>query len=191
MFGLRLTTDCQPRTKNGHPPQSTTGVASTSCTQVAVAGESTRSRGLPGIRSAIPIASVGIVSATPIQKRRVISRSSSFSGSSAVIVNGSSAMPQIGHDPGASRTISGCIGQVHLVDAVGIRPSTSSERPEPVEERDPGSGNRDPVEAGGKSGLWVPRATRTADFEASVAGSGLTYRAGLASNLALQPFPQK
>ena len=88
--------------------------------QGAVAGETTRSSGLPGIKSPIPIASVGIVRATPIQNRRVISRSSSFSGSSAVIVNGSSAIPQIGHEPGPSRMISGCIGQVHLVDPVGI-----------------------------------------------------------------------
>ena len=30
MFRLRLTMDCQPRTKNGQPPHSTTGVASRS-----------------------------------------------------------------------------------------------------------------------------------------------------------------
>ena len=72
MFRLRFTTDSQPRSKKGHPPQSTTGVASTSCAHVAAAGESTRSIGLPGIKSAIPIASVGIVRATPIQKRRVM-----------------------------------------------------------------------------------------------------------------------
>jgi hypothetical protein len=33
----------------------------------------------------------------------------------ALGVIGSSAMPQIGHAPGASRTIWGCIGQVHFV----------------------------------------------------------------------------
>ena len=27
MFGLRLTTDCRPRTKNGQPAQKTTGAA--------------------------------------------------------------------------------------------------------------------------------------------------------------------
>ena len=31
-----MTSDCQPRTKNGQPHHSTTGVASTSCTQIAV-----------------------------------------------------------------------------------------------------------------------------------------------------------
>src|SRR4029434_6356800 len=105
--------------------------------------------------------------------------------------NGSSAMPQIGQDPGPSRMISGCIGQVHLVAPVGIRPSRSSGRPEPVEGRDPGSGIRDPVEACGKSGLWVPRATTTADSGSCAPGSGLTDRARSVSNLALQPFPQK
>ncbi len=35
MFRLRLTIDCQPRTKNGQPHQSTTGVASTSSIQIA------------------------------------------------------------------------------------------------------------------------------------------------------------
>ena len=33
MFRLRLTTDCQPRTKKGRPAQSTTGVAKSSCSQ--------------------------------------------------------------------------------------------------------------------------------------------------------------
>jgi hypothetical protein len=39
--------------------------------------------------------------------------SSGFAVSAAVIVFSSSAMPQIGHAPGAARTICGCIGQVH------------------------------------------------------------------------------
>jgi hypothetical protein len=41
--------------------------------------------------------------------------------SSPVGVRGSSAMPQIGHAPGASRTISGCIGQVHSAAETGGR----------------------------------------------------------------------
>ena len=36
MFRLRLTSDSQPRRKNGQPPHSTTGVASASWTQIAV-----------------------------------------------------------------------------------------------------------------------------------------------------------
>src|SRR4051812_5826024 len=58
----------------------------------------------------------GRVSASPIQKRRLMSRSSGFSYSAATGV-GSKAMPHIGHEPGASRTISGCIGHVQVVFA--------------------------------------------------------------------------
>ena len=53
----------------------------------------------------------GIDSATPIHSRRVRSRNSESSASPVPAI-GTSAMPQIGQSPGASRTISGCIGQV-------------------------------------------------------------------------------
>ena len=59
------------------------------------------------------MASSGTDSATPTQKRRVMSRSSGFAASPAAGVIGSSAMPQIGQLPGSLRTICGCIGQVH------------------------------------------------------------------------------
>ena len=39
MFRWRFTTDAQPRTKNGQPPHSTTGVASANCVQVIAAGD--------------------------------------------------------------------------------------------------------------------------------------------------------
>lgn len=57
----------------------------------------------------------GAVSTALTQKRLVMSVSSGFSSpsSGAVIVRGSSAIPQMGQLPGASRTISGCIGQVY------------------------------------------------------------------------------
>ena len=64
---------------------------------------------------AIAIAMSGAVSTTPTQNRRVMSRSSGFSCSTAVTVRGSRAMPQIGHEPGWLRTISGCMGQVYSV----------------------------------------------------------------------------
>ena len=54
----------------------------------------------------------GTESTTPIQNRRVRSRSS-LSSASPVPAIGTSAMPQIGQLPGASRTICGCIGQVY------------------------------------------------------------------------------
>jgi hypothetical protein len=43
-----------------------------------------------------------------------MSRSSWFAPSSSEGCSGSSAMPQIGQLPAASRTISGCIGQVYF-----------------------------------------------------------------------------
>src|ERR1035438_4121753 len=53
-----------------------------------------------------------------IQSRLVISASSGLA-SSVVTPRGSSAMPQIGHEPSASRTICGCIGQVYSVCFAG------------------------------------------------------------------------
>ena len=45
------------------------------------------------------------------------------------MVRGSRAMPQIGHEPGSSRTISGCIGQVHSVLVTGEKSTGSSAIP--------------------------------------------------------------
>ena len=55
-----------------------------------------------------------------------MSRSSGFASSSSVTVRGSSAMPQIGHAPGAGRTISGCIGHTHSVRVAGAASATGS-----------------------------------------------------------------
>src|ERR1035437_9685681 len=54
-------------------------------------------------------------------------RNSGFSCCALVTVFGSTARPQIGHAPGPSRTISGCIGQVHwlLVAATGMSGSSA------------------------------------------------------------------
>ena len=112
MFRWRLTTDGQPRTKNGQPPQSTTGVASASWIQAVHRSPSSRWTGRPGSMSPMASRNTGRVSTRLIQNRRVMSTSSGLGGSSAGTVIGSSAMPQIGQSPGSSRTISGCIGQV-------------------------------------------------------------------------------
>ncbi len=64
-------------------------------------------------------ASIGAVSTIETQKRRVMSSSSGLRSSASVTTRGYSAIPQIGQDPRASRTISGCIGQVHSVLVVG------------------------------------------------------------------------
>ena len=89
---------------------------------------------------AIAIASSGAVKTRLIQKRRVMSRSSGFSSAPAVTVRGSSAMPQMGHEPGLGRTISGCIGQVYSVrvEATG----TSGSRAMPQEGHAPGLASR-------------------------------------------------
>ena len=128
MFVERLTIDIHPRWKNGHPPHSTTGVLSNNSIQGSQPGKACCT-GMPGNISAIAIPSSGTVSARLIQNRRVMSRSSGFSCSTALTVRGSSAMPQIGHVPGPGRTICGCIGQVYSTRVEGTGVSGSSAIP--------------------------------------------------------------
>src|ERR1035438_7109997 len=118
MFRLRCTTDCQPLTKNGNPHQRTTGVASANSIQAHTFAGNKCCMGMEGRKDETISASMGAASATLIHSRRVMSASSGFD-SSAVISRGSSAMPQIGQEPGASRTICGCIGQVYSVRLAG------------------------------------------------------------------------
>ena len=120
MFRCRLTSEAQPRTKNGQPPHSTTGLASTNWPHVIAAGGITCISGCPGITSASITTRIGAVSTSDHVNRRVMSSSSGLR-SSSVTVRGSSAIPQMGHAPGASRTISGCIGQVQSVRVAGAR----------------------------------------------------------------------
>ena len=110
MFGLRLAIDCQQRTKNGQPAHSTTGVASMSWIQLEVCDPIHMCRPVRWL----PISSTntGSVRARPIQNRRVMSASSGLGPASAVASTGSSAMPQIGHEPGPTWRTSGCMGQV-------------------------------------------------------------------------------
>ncbi|OPY59772.1 MAG: hypothetical protein A4E57_04665 [Syntrophorhabdaceae bacterium PtaU1.Bin034] len=137
MFGLRLTTDCQPRTKKGQPPQRTTGVARASSIHPE------RVRGMAFTGTSVTWGDIarmrrGMVRTRLTLKRRVMSINSGFS-SSANGVRGSRAMPHKGHAPGASRTISGCIGQVHSVfGACGVTGS----RAMPHFGQEPGSASR-------------------------------------------------
>src|SRR5260370_5079000 len=119
MFRLRLTIDCHPRTKNGQPPQRTTGVARNNSAEVSMRGEIILSSGEPGRYAPMAASKIGAVSATLTQNRRVMLASSGFCSSSAEITRGSRAIPQIGHDPGSARTISGCIGQTYSVLVLG------------------------------------------------------------------------
>ena len=110
MLRFRVSSDLQARSKNGQPDHSTTGLARTNCTQLDVCS-------LQGNRRAamwLPISSpnTGAASTRPIQKRRLMSPSSAFGPVSPVAVTGSRAMPQIGHGPGPTWRIWGCMGQV-------------------------------------------------------------------------------
>ncbi len=118
MLRCRFFTDAQPRSKKGQPPQSTTGVASASCTHASTRGSKACCTGWPGIRSDMPRKSSGSVRTTPTQNRRVMLSSSGSGSSSGSTVRGSSAMPQMGHAPGSLRTICGCMGHTHSVRAV-------------------------------------------------------------------------
>src|SRR5712692_5585446 len=69
---------------------------------------------------------IGAVSAKQIQNRRVMSISSGFASSSRVTVLGSSAIPQIGQEPGSWRTISGCMGQTYSVFIEGAEGAAGS-----------------------------------------------------------------
>jgi hypothetical protein len=75
------------------------------------------------------------------QKRRVMSRRSAFSSTASAPARGSRAMPQMGQLPGAPRTISGCMGQVHSVFATGTAGATGS-RAMPHLGQLPGPGER-------------------------------------------------
>ena len=112
MFRWPVTSDLNPRSKNGQPAQSTTGVARTSCSHECAVGPSQRSTGTPIIGS-IDTRNTGSVSAAAIQNLRVMPRSSgSSSPASSVSVFGSRSMPHFGQAPGPICSISGCIGQV-------------------------------------------------------------------------------
>src|SRR5262245_38537958 len=114
MLGLRFTIDSHPRWKNGNPPQRTTGAVSNNWSTARKPGEIPLCSGCPGIISDIPVKKTGIVKSKLNQNLLVMSFNSGFSSSSAEAVIGSKAIPQIGQEPGPSRTICGCIGQVYF-----------------------------------------------------------------------------
>ena len=116
----------------------------------------------------------GTVKSAASQNRRVMSRSSSLSSSSPVAAIGSSAMPHLGQLPGSSRTISGCIGQVHFV-AAGAGATGSSAIPHLGQL--PGPSCRISGCIGHVCSI-PPDASSTVD--------GVVYRCGSASNFDLQ-----
>ena len=117
------------RWKNGHPPQSTTGVASSSSSQPCAAGETKRWTRCPGTIAPMARRRRGTVRASETRKRRVMSSSSGFLSAARVTVRGSRAMPQIRQGPGFVSTTSGSIGQTNstrspdaATDAAGAGP---------------------------------------------------------------------
>ncbi len=118
MFRLRCTIEAQPRSKKGHPPHSTTGVAKRKLNPPQQPALEKACSGWPGTTSETMMASRGRVSTAPTHRRRVMLASSGLAAL-AVTVRGSSAMPQIGQAPGRSRTICGCMGQVYSMRSDG------------------------------------------------------------------------
>jgi hypothetical protein len=100
MLSRIVTSERQPRSKNGQPPHSTTGADSTSCSHWESRGAIRSCGGKCSRCGPMASTSTGSVSTAPIQSRRVMSRSSGLGPASAVTVRGSSAMPQIGQLPG-------------------------------------------------------------------------------------------
>src|ERR1700693_4199879 len=122
MFGLRLTSEVQKRWKKGNPPQRTTGVANASSSQGTAAPGKMRCKDVLENIAPIAIAISGAVRARLVQKRRVMSCNAGLASEAAVMARGSRVMPQMGHEPGAGRTISGCMGQALFarVEAMGV-----------------------------------------------------------------------
>ena len=98
MFGLRLTTEAQPRLKNGQQTM-TTGVASANCTQPKSPWPIQSAKGMP---MWLPISSRKTASASGavIQRRLLKSTYSGFGPLSAVGFIGSSAIPHLGQSAG-------------------------------------------------------------------------------------------
>jgi hypothetical protein len=131
MLGLRFRNDAHMGSKNGQPAQSTTGVASSSCSHAWVAGAIHLRSGASGSMSPMASAKTGTVRTVPTQKRRVMSSNWGLASGSAVTVRGASAIPQIGHEPGAVRTTCGCIGQTYSVAARSVAATITGSRAMP------------------------------------------------------------
>src|SRR5882672_249878 len=81
---------------------------------------------MAGTRSDMATTRSGMVSAVQIQNLLVMFTNSGFFSSSAMTVLGSRVIPQIGHEPGLSRTIWGCMGHVYSVFVAGAAATTGS-----------------------------------------------------------------
>ena len=132
----------------------------------------------------------------PIQKRRVMSSSSGFGWSVGARVLASSAIPHVGQLPGATRTTSGCIGQVYSTVGSNASAPSSASSAIPHFGQAPGSGSRTSGSIGHVN--QVPEAGLPADALAEAEGAasgaedwGVRNRSGSAWNFARQPSQQK
>ena len=117
MLSFAVTIDVQPRTKNGHPHHSTTGVASSAWDHPNHTGPSQLRASSAGAISLIATARSGTDSAHAMTSLRRMSTSSGLGRSSGSTALGSRSMPHSGQLPGASRTTPGCIGHTNSVRA--------------------------------------------------------------------------
>src|SRR5678815_3757368 len=162
MLGLRFTTEAHARSKKGQPAQKTVGVARTRPIQFTTEPYPINSPVPPNMPAMVTM-KTGAVRTAAMRSRLVMSTSSGLGASSNETTRGSRAIPQIGHAPGASRTISGCIGQVYsvLVRAAGFDRSGSSAMPHAghapgCDDRTSGSiGQMNVAPAGGGAGAAV------------------------------------
>ena len=115
MLSLRVTSEVQPREKNGAPHHSTTGVASAAWIHPNHTGPSQRRASSAGIISLMAIARTGRVSTQATTSRRRMSASSGLGASPGSTAFGSRPMPHSGQSPGVSRTTCGCMGQTYSV----------------------------------------------------------------------------
>ncbi len=117
MFRFHVTTDFQPRTKNGQPPHRTIGVARTSSAHDHIAGVASRCKRSPSRKSPIAITTTGNVRTALTQKRRRMSTSSGFSSSSTVDGPGFERHPA---DGARSRLLPHDL-RMHRADVFGAR----------------------------------------------------------------------
>src|ERR1700731_164173 len=108
IFGLRLRSEDQKRTKKCQPPQRTTGVARKNSIAFRTCGARCKPSDSPTMESS----RTGSDNAALTQKRKRIESYSGSASTSAKTSIGSSAMPQMGQLPGPIWMICGCIGQV-------------------------------------------------------------------------------
>jgi hypothetical protein len=183
MFHWRAPSDAQPRSKNGWPPHSTTGVAITSSIHSLLrSGRNVRLHG-----SAIAAKTNGSVNAAQIQRRLVMEINSSLGNSSAEIARGSSAIPQIGQLAGPCAVTSGCIGQVYSPQAAGSAVTVD------VCGAETGIAGRPPcvIPTVAAEGFAIAEGPRTISGFPEGAGRAIRYFAGSAWNFPAQEGQQK